>query len=209
MESEKDVVERIDNKYAILEIKGKGGSAYVYLVKEPNTEKLYAVKILKKENNLLQKELEILNILKKVKNPYMIHLVDSGVGDIVRANKPTVTKQYLILEYAPKGQLIDYILVPKLGLQEKYSKVIFTKILKGIQICHKNGICHRDLKMENILLDEKYNPKICDFGLATINSQFLTKDCGTSRYKAPEILSQESYDGIKADIFSLGVVLNF
>ena len=53
MESEKDVVERIDNKYAILEIKGKGGSAYVYLVKEPNTEKLYAVKILKKENNLL------------------------------------------------------------------------------------------------------------------------------------------------------------
>lgn len=207
MESEQDVVERIDNKYDIIEFKGKGATAWVYLVKDHHTEKLYAGKVLKEKNNLFEKEIKILAKLKTSNNPYMVNLVDSGVGDIVIANKPTKTKQYLILEYAPKGELFDYIFCPKKGLQEKYSKVIFTKILKGIQICHNNGICHRDLKMQNILVDEKCNPKICDFGFATLNSQSLNERLGTPNYAAPEILSGKPYDGFKADIFSLGVVL--
>lgn len=95
----------------------------------------------------------------------------------------------------------------KQGLQEKYSKVIFDKILRGVLSLHKAGICHRDLKMQSILLDENYSPKICVFGFATFNTDKLNEPFGTLKYAAPEILSGIPYDGFKADIFSLWVVL--
>jgi serine/threonine protein kinase len=81
-------------------------------------------------------------------------------------------------------------------------------ILKGVEAFHNAGICHRDLKTENILVDEKYNLKICDFGFSTSNTGHLKESCGTEGYKAPEVEKENpNYDGIKADIFSLGVVL--
>ena len=89
---------------------------------------------------------------------------------------------------------------------------MFKKILEGVQNCHSSGICHRDLKLHNILLDNDFNPKICDFGFATEikgkdGSGKLTDYLGTLNYAAPEIFLHKPYDGVKADIFSLGVVL--
>ena len=199
--------ESIDNKYLILENKGSGASAIVYLVKELNGEKTYAGKVLRESSELFDKEIEILNTLKSLNNPYLVNLIDNGNGPIVRASKPTETKQYLVLEYAKKGELFNYIFFAHEGLPEKYSKVIFSKILQGVQACHNAGICHRDLKMQNMLLDENFNPKICDFGFATMNTGKLNEFLGTLNYAAPEILQHKPYDGFKADIFSLGVVL--
>ena len=199
--------ESIDNKYVILEKKGFGATANVFLVKDPNTEKIYAAKVLKESSDLFDKEIEILNSLKQINNPYIVNLIDSGTGQIIRANKPSQSRQYLVLQYAPKGELFNYIYCTHKGLQEKYSKVIFAKILKGIQACHNAKICHRDLKMQNILLDENFNPKICDFGFATFNTGKLSESLGTLNYASPEILLHRPYDGFKADIFSLGVVL--
>ena len=206
MESQ-DIVERIGNKYVLFEKKGQGGTSTVYLVKDPNTEKFYVGKILKKESNHFDNEVKILKKLKEIKSPLIINIIDSGNEEIIRANKTKKKKQYLILEYASKGELYNYIGCPGIGLQEKYSKIIFSKILKGIQECHKMGICHRDLKMQNILLDEEFNPKICDFGFATLNNKHLTEVLGTPHYHPPEILLEQPYDGFKADIFSLGVLL--
>ena len=206
MESQ-DIEESIGDKYILLEKKGKGGTSTVFLVKEPNTDKFYVGKILKEESNHFDNEVNILNKLKEINNPYIINIIDSGNEEIIRANKPNENKQYLILEYASKGELYNYIGCPEIGLQEKYSKRIFSKILEGIQACHKLLICHRDLKMQNILLDENFNPKICDFGFATFNNNSLTGVLGTPHYHPPEILSKEPYDGFKADIFSLGVSL--
>ena len=199
--------ESIDDKYVIIDKKGHGAFANVFLVKDPSTEKLYASKVLKETSELFDKEVEILNTLKPINNPYLVNLIDSGVGQIVRANRPSQKRQYLVLEYAKKGDLFNYIYCVKEGLPEKYSKLVFAKILKGIQACHNAGICHRDLKMQNILLDDEFNPKICDFGFATFNTGKLTEPLGTRNYAAPEILSHKPYDGFKADIFSLGVVL--
>ena len=143
MESE----ESIDNKYIIIEQKGHGATSNVFLVKDPNTNKVYASKVLKEKSDLFDKEVEILNTLKSINNKFIVNLIDSGTGNIIRANRPTQTKQYLVLEYAPKGELFNYIYCSHKGLGERYSKVIFSKILKGVQACHNAGICHRDLKM--------------------------------------------------------------
>ena len=199
--------ETIGNKYIILEEKGQGLTSNVFLVKDLLTEKIYAAKVLKKPLIYFDKEIEILNSLKKINNPYIVNLIESGTMEIIKDNKSLQKKQYLILEYAKKGELFKYIFNIKKGLQEKYSKLIFYKILKGIQACHEAGICHRDLKMENILMDENFNPKICDFGFATFNTGNLNDFLGTKNYAAPEIFLNKPYDGYKADIFSLGVLL--
>ena len=202
-----DSQESIDNKYRIIEERGSGTTANVFLVKKPDNENTYAGKVLKETSDLFDKEIEILKVLMPLHNPYLVNLVESGNGPIIRASKPTQNKQYLVLEYAQKGELFDYIFCADKGFPEKYSKVIFSKILKGVQACHNVGICHRDLKMQNILLDKDFNPKICDFGFATFNTGSLNKFLGTPGYAAPEILLHRPYDGFKADIFSLGVVL--
>ena len=79
--------------------------------------------------------------------------------------------------------------------------------MESIKFCHEHNICHRDIKLENILLDKDYCPKICDFGFACINTSDLKTNLGTSGYKPPEMIKSKQYDGFKADIFCLGVTL--
>ena len=153
-----EIQETIDSKYIIIEKKGHGATASVYLVKEINKDTIYAAKVLKKSSELFDKEIQILTELKNQgnDNKYIVNIVDSGEGLIIRKNRPQLTRQYLVLEYASKGELFNYIYAAKSGLNELYSKVIFAKILKGLQACHNAGICHRDLKMQNILVDENF-----------------------------------------------------
>ena len=79
--------------------------------------------------------------------------------------------------------------------------------MEGIQFIHEHNICHRDIKLDNILLDENFSPKICDFGFSCVNTQNLTVNLGTSGYKPPEVSRSKPYDGCKVDIFCLGVSL--
>ena len=92
-------------------------------------------------------------------------------------------------------------------MKELHAKLIFFKILKGVQNCHNAGICHLDLKTDNILFGENFEPKLCDFGFAIRNNGHLREFLGTEPFIAPELFLGKSFDGFKADIFSLGVVL--
>jgi len=80
-----------------------------------------------------------------------------------------MVRSYFIMDYAEKGDLIHYVKA-NYDLydekeKEKFCKIIFKKILEGIQFCHDNNYCHLDIKLNNILLDDKFNPIITDFGL--------------------------------------------
>ena len=97
------------------------------------------------------------------------------------------------------------------SFSEEYAKIIFKKILKAFEFLHKHKVCHLDIKPENILFDKEYNPIIIDFGLSEIiddnNEGIFEGNKGTPHYKCPEMLGKKPFNGIKADIFSLGVVL--
>ena len=204
----------IDNKYIIIKKIGEGAYGKVYLVKAKDTNKEFAVKVLQKEDEMLELKIKIIKKFSSLKNKYIINMIDNGKGQIIRKGNDKGEKEYLVYEYAPKGTLFDYFIYPnKSFLEEKYAKILFKNILKGVQAMHNNKICHRDIKLENILLDEYYNPKICDFGfvIQVHEGRKLKGRCGTKGYCAPEILKgkkdYDGYDGIKADIFSLGISL--
>ena len=80
--------------------------------------------------------------------------------------------------------------------------------MRAVQAIHGAGICHRDLKLDNILLDQNYNPIISNFALATNNNVNALNDfVGTITYSSPQIINHQVYNGFMADIFSLGIIL--
>ena len=213
----------IDNKYILLKKEGAGLTSIAFKVKhlndsnnlEAKVEKILNEDKLKKMNISLSKlfghEINILNIIKNYNSPYIqyiVNIIESGKGEIIRKNKPTSTHNYIILEYAEKGCLYDYIYFPEKGFrEEEYAKLLFFRILLGIKACHEAKICNRDIKLENILLDEKYNPKICYFGFAEINKNEVIGEIGTQQYMATEVHKNKSYNGYQVDIFNFGVSL--
>jgi len=93
---------------------------------------------------------------------------------------------------------------------DQRAKSMFKQILKSVRYCHSKGVIHRDIKLENILIDPKGKITLIDFGLCDIVSQpgqDSEKFCGSLDYVAPEVLARPSYNGKQADCFSLGVVL--
>jgi serine/threonine protein kinase len=113
------------------------------------------------------------------------------------------------MEYCQNRDLFD--LVRRNGaLPEKVAKHLFLEILEGVHHLHSNSqIAHLDLKLENVLIGNSFEAKICDFGFYQELKNKVKSFCGTHGYRAPEtyIESIKEYEGDKADIFSLGVIL--
>lgn len=95
-------------------------------------------------------------------------------------------------------------------LSEDDARNIFINLLNGLNYCHKHAICHRDIKLENILIDRKIKrAKFIDFGFSTnfpIDKK-VKMFCGTPSYMAPEIVARTEYAGGPADIWAMGVLL--
>ena len=114
----------------------------------------------------------------------------------------------IIMEYISGGNLQNFV-KKRRKLSEKIAKILFRQIIQGIKYIHSRGIVHRDIKLENILLDLNNIIKICDFGVGKlIKPNTILKDqCGTPVYMAPEIIKGEGYHGFPVDIWSAGVAL--
>jgi serine/threonine protein kinase len=87
-------------------------------------------------------------------------------------------------------------------------KGLFAQVVSAVDATHKAGICHLDIKLENFLVSQEFNLKLCDYGFAALLNKPITTVLGTEGYMAPEVANEHShYDGAKADIFSMGVLL--
>ncbi|KAK5638408.1 hypothetical protein RI129_012703 [Pyrocoelia pectoralis] len=196
-----DRLERV-GYYKLEKTIGKGNFAVVKLATHVVTRTKVAIKIINKtalDEENLTKIFRETAIMKKLRHPH-----------ITRLYELMETKQaiYLVTEFASKGEIFDH-LVAKGRMAEPEAKRIFNQIVSAVNYCHSQGVVHRDLKAENLLLDHNMNIKLADFGFS---NQFtdgcqLSTWCGSPPYAAPELFQGFKYDGPKADIWSLGVVL--
>lgn len=115
----------------------------------------------------------------------------------------------IVMEQLSAVDLFDYV-CKRGALREHEAKRLFRQLIDGVDYCHTSRVVHRDLKAENILLDDDTNVKIADFGLAAElkPGEKLRKSCGSLHYAAPELLYKGcSYDGPEIDVWSCGVIL--
>jgi serine/threonine protein kinase len=98
---------------------------------------------------------------------------------------------------------------PDRKLEDINCKVIFKQIIEGIFYLHEKNIFHRDIKLENIIIKDKVDIKIIDFGFGTFSprNKLLNFFCGTPSYMPPEIILKKDYLGEFADIWSIGILL--
>jgi serine/threonine protein kinase len=209
--SKEDMI--LNNKYIIKDLISSGGTAVVFKCIDKETGQAKAAKIFEKISfNGFQQEAEIMQKISEINSPSLMKCYESGIS-VLTHKKSNCQKMYAILEFGNHGSLFDALIKTENGFSEDVCKYIFLKILNGVEDLHKNGICHRDIKSENIVLvGDNYEIKLCDFGYSTKfikNNQKkkLKNTIGTPYYKAPEILENKEYDGDKIDIFSIGALL--
>lgn len=121
----------------------------------------------------------------------------------------------IVLEYASGGELFDHILTHRY-LKDSVACRLFAQLISGVHYLHSKGIVHRDLKLENLLLDKHKNIIITDFGFANSFKasadgsifDLMSTSCGSPCYAAPElVVSENKYVGQKVDVWSCGVIL--
>ncbi|XP_015885297.1 serine/threonine-protein kinase SAPK2 isoform X2 [Ziziphus jujuba] len=188
-------------RYEIVKDIGSGNFGVARLVKDKCTRELFAVKFIERGQKIDEHvQREIMNH-RSLKHP-----------NIVRFKEVYLTPTHLaiVMEYAAGGELYERICNAG-RFSEDEARFFFQQLISGVSYCHSMQICHRDLKLENTLLDGSTAPrvKICDFGYSkssVLHSQ-PKSTVGTPAYIAPEVLSKKEYDGKIADVWSCGVTL--
>lgn len=190
--------------YIIDKTLGIGATGKVKLARHSKSGEKVGIKIIRKDLFYDKPALRIkiqreISVMKLMFHPHIIKIFE-----VLEDSKYL----FLIIEYASRGELFNH-LVEKRRIQNRESLRFFQQIVSGVEYCHKHRICHRDLKLENILLDENYDIKIADFGMASLSipNTMLKTFCGSPHYASPEVVSNEPYNGMKADIWSCGVIL--
>ncbi|XP_015588740.1 serine/threonine-protein kinase SIK3 isoform X2 [Cephus cinctus] len=181
---------------------GKGNFAVVKMATHVVTKSKVAIKIIDKtklnEENLAKIFREV-HIMKRLRHPHIIRLYQ-----VMETEKMI----YLVTEYAPGGEIFDH-LVRNGRMAEPEARRVFRQIVQAVHYLHQQRVVHRDLKAENLLLDADNNIKLADFGFSNEYTPGipLSTWCGSPPYAAPEIFEGKHYDGPRADVWSLGVVL--
>ncbi|XP_063220988.1 testis-specific serine/threonine-protein kinase 2-like isoform X2 [Bacillus rossius redtenbacheri] len=194
--------------YRLGEIIGTGTFSVVQKAYSNNLKRNVAIKtILKKEvppkyfETFVRREMEILQGLN---HPNVIKFLES-----IETDKSV----HMVMELAENGSLLAS-LRDHSHFDEEAARRYLGQILDVMEYCYKRGVVHRDIKLENLLLDEGFNIKLTDFGLARAGMfpedgrpRMSESFCGSYAYAAPEVLTATRHDPYLSDVWSAGVVL--
>jgi serine/threonine protein kinase len=196
-------IPRFFDKYEVLRFLGFGGSSITVLVRDQVRKTEFACKVVSRkflcETGTFPRFEQEVRLMEQLHHANIVRLIEVVFDPIYI---------YVIMEHCRHGDLCQ--LIEETGaLHGPLLRMMFGRIVAGVTYLHEKGIAHRDLKPDNILLDEDRTPKISDFGLCHIipETGLLSTQCGTPYYAAPEILLHQNYDGQAVDVWSLGVVL--
>jgi len=191
--------------FKMLKVVGKGGFGKVNAVTHRVTNNLMAMKRMRK-SKLLTKKIYVItawrerDVMSKINSPFLVNL-NYAFQD--------ARYLYLLMPFMQGGDL-RYYLTTKGAMSDDACRFYVAEIILGIQELHRLHIVYRDLKPDNILLDERGHVRISDFGLAVFlkkeDSFLVSGGAGTPGYQAPEVLSRKKY-GTSIDFWSLGVTI--
>ncbi|KAK8897374.1 hypothetical protein M9Y10_015318 [Tritrichomonas musculus] len=194
------------NGYDVLKYLGCGSTCAVILVEDEKTKQKYSAKVMSKKDiearNLVESTMLEIKVLKELDHPHIIKVYDSF--EIKSANDEYYV---IIMEYCENGDLLSYATSSGFKSEKQKKKIIY-EFLEAIKYLHKKGISHGDIKSENVLLDSKFSPKLCDFGFC--RTKKVAGDeakKGTFYYAAPELFVRGEFDTIKTDIWAIGITL--
>merc|ERR1711988_843407 len=192
-----------------LEKIGEGTYGVVYKARDRVTQQYVALKKIRLETEsegVPSTAIREISLLKELDHPNVVQLLD-----VIHADQ----KLYLVFEYLDmdlKKHMDDFESNNESpGLPEKLSKSYLRQLLDGIAYCHDHRVLHRDLKPQNLLIDNKGCIKLCDFGLARVFSlpmRNYTHEVVTLWYRAPEILLGSRSYNMAVDVWSLGLIFS-
>nr|QSH71609.1 serine/threonine-protein kinase SAPK8-like [Hedychium coronarium] len=189
------------NRYELVRDIGSGNFGIARLMRDKQTKELVAVKYIERGEKIDE------NVKREIINHRLLRH-----PNIIRFKEVILTPTHLaiVMEYASGGELFERICNAG-RFSEDEARFFFQQLISGVSYCHSMQVCHRDLKLENTLLDGSVAPrlKICDFGYSkssVLHSQ-PKSTVGTPAYIAPEVLLKKEYDGKIADVWSCGVTL--
>ena len=192
-------------QYKLGKLLGKGSFAEVRFGtriadEKPVAVKTYANRAMNSEHRaaIIQNEI---SVLKSVDHPNLVKLID-----IVPSQEYT----HLILEYCEGINLYEFAWEKgRAGVSEDLAKRVFRQLLDALEYLHGCNICHRDLKLDNVMIGGDGKVTLIDFGFALMvkDKQLIDSFCGTPNYMAPEIYLRRPHDGAAADLWAITVLL--
>ncbi|CAN6269870.1 unnamed protein product [Urochloa humidicola] len=185
---------------------GAGNFGVAKLMRNKETRELVAMKFIERGSRIVLWQIDE-NVFREIVNHRSLRH-----PNIIRFKEVVLTPTHLaiVMEFAAGGELFERICEAG-RFHEDEARYFFQQLVCGVSYCHAMQICHRDLKLENTLLDGSPAPrlKICDFGYSksSVLHSRPKSTVGTPAYIAPEVLSRREYDGKHADVWSCGVTL--
>jgi eukaryotic-like serine/threonine-protein kinase len=209
--------------YRLLELLGEGGMGQVFLAEQDQPRRRVALKLMRVSglDALRRFRLEA-EVLGRLEHPHIARIYESGVAqafglDLYNRDLPAgLQTPYLAMEYVPGLELFAHGTRAKLNLRAKLE--LLASIAEAVHHAHLRGVVHRDLKPTNILIDERGEPKILDFGIAHVlqeggssaQSPRMTREgqlMGTLAYMSPEqLLGTQTHVDVRTDVYALGVI---
>ncbi|MBR0230139.1 MAG: serine/threonine protein kinase, partial [Erysipelotrichaceae bacterium] len=193
----------IGNRYIVVKLIGEGGMADVYLAVDSILKREVAVKVLRGDLNEdpvnLQRFQREASAITNLSHPNIVEVYDVGEDN---------HRSYFVMEYVP-GKTLKQLTKQRGAVNPTEAVNIMKQLVSATAHAHHNGIIHRDIKSQNVLIKDDGTVKLSDFGIAaTGDSQQLTQTdtvMGSVHYLAPELARGESAT-VQSDIYSLGIV---